>query len=428
MTKLKNSVAGAVVDRSFPYPGRPNTFAVSAVWAGGSWSPGEEPRFSLLRPTGARGTWTIRGVESGPTTTQSPTVILGSDGPVGAPRPGDLMVAEGAAVSLFKVLKSSEQSQRRLPARIGEWLALTNVKDLDSGILAVFHPKSSHPKPGDISELTVRDRKISVEVEEYATNWSDNSTLELTIAASAAPIKSFMDLLTPIRDFVLNAGQELFEGRVRPSIGRRPASVSDMFEPELALAPGSIKLSVSAPARRVLLPDVSPDRPLRLLVAALSAAQQGNSQRVLRLLESEVLSTDLFINALLDLSSRAMSVGGVSVGDNHSTRRVELGQRVKDSLLECLSKVSTRRLRRDGDLYALNTYRGWLKVSTYVDGEKEDWQLKYSTTLKDQIIGHVPRRVSVVFDTKTPVDVRVGRGDLIGISISERKTTGIIYP
>lgn len=406
------AVDGAIVIQPVT-GGRQGSLGIRSVWSGGAWQPGEHKMVRHFRARLPLGVWRIQAVEvlsrgSGTVLWLEPLTREASF------REGDVLVLGDGRYSVLEVQQTSLPTADLIPVELGRqhYHALFRRTN-GTQELFVFHESDAALDQGAVHPIWYRDQEYQVQLAGGRYH-GEVFPVEMIAQKDAVPITWMLKTLGPIRGFALDAGQEILFRRPRKRGGRRLGATYEYFEPQVMALPGSMHLSI-LPAEPVQIPlFISPDEPLRRLGKVLEEAASGNSEAMLRVLSEDLFSTDELLKKVRDIADTAIRVGGVKVRTPDSPDGFLINRTAHSTVVESISSLETRTLRRQGLMYALDTIRSWCRVlSEDNDGSSEDWTLRFDKGMTVMVEGKVPREVMVEFETQARQDVKRGTGYLI---------------
>ncbi|MCC6458051.1 MAG: hypothetical protein IT328_24060 [Caldilineaceae bacterium] len=328
-------------------------------------------------------------------------------------QPGDILVFGDGRYSALDVQISGIEINAPIAAQLGHERHSAVV--LDNRKVIVFHEP----------EATLSDRleqPLQISNQEYTAildrNFADQEDYSVEIYLNHQAVTTFrlVNTLTPLRDFALNAGQELLMLPARMSGGKFKQSTINTFEPTITANKGSVRLFLHPAKPRQIPLLVKPSEPLRIMVDALRAASEGDAKVVASLLTERFLGGEVLIERLKRVADVAAKHGDLIVRSSDNDREILVDRTVAATLVAGLEIAPERDEERTGTIYDLALSRYWLRLQCHHNDRTEEWTLSYTKDIDAQMHNlPLPRKVRVLFTTRTPPESVKGKGKIKSI-------------
>ena len=276
--------------------------------------------------------------------------------------------------------------------------------------LLVFHDPADDITAQDLRVIKSGARHYTAQFTYIGTSIA-RYTLEFKLSGKAVAARNIIDMLLPIRSFVLDASEEMCLDILRKK-GRRAKNESELFEPVITAKAASVRFRIH-PSSSPRTTKLETSRPLRLLCNVLQKANSGDKDGLHRALEANLKSVDdslRQVEAIVKMARRQK----LEFGATDAPKPITLGNRALSTIKSAETAVK-RTKKVQGDIYAVDLHRRWCRVSTSNTDPQEDWKLEFSEDLKESVGGEYPRRVEVEFETDTRPDMTSGKGLLLDI-------------
>jgi hypothetical protein len=243
--------------------------------------------------------------------------------------------------------------------------------------------------------------------------------MQVSLNGKSVSSARLLNTINPLRSFVLDVGQELlFQVQSTPH-RRRLAKTYSLFEPTVTAASGSLILLIH-PCRPLQLPlYVQPDEPLKLFVQVLRSAAYDSIDAITKPLLERLFSVDKLLRQVRQFVRGAGRDGEFSVSATDLRDKITFGQQIEEVIQDSIQTLETRELQRIGLLYGVDLVRGWCRVLSDINGEKEDWTIHFDKQWRNAVSGKIPREVMVVFLTQARPGMRRGTGSMVSIQEAE---------
>jgi hypothetical protein len=298
--------------------------------------------------------------------------------------------------------------------------AVAKVGQVSVNEIIVFHEPEAAIDRTASQPVWWRGKQYVAKVAEPELQIEFQYPVELYLNHHDISVRQVIETLHPIRAFAIDAGQEMLFREQRSPGGKRLSPTYQYFDPLITVDSGSVKLRVH-PARPSQMPlFLKTEEPLRLMVSVLAAASNGNAESVTRLLLESVFSVDELLKRVHMLANIAVRFGNFTLRSPDWPDGFQINKNTEAVVRNCLNRLETRTLERQGLLYGLDLIRHWCRILVQIDEDKEDWTLKFRENLAEYVRGNVPRPVIIVFETKSLPNMLRGTGTLLKIQQDER--------
>lgn len=404
---------GGIVDEAIKHPRLKGSLAVRATWTWVSVGPpSKNTIIHQIKDDMFVGAWKVIGMESHSKIPRELIVIVEPDELAQSMNRGDILVLGRGAVSKYVTNSINPRPESAEAVEVGHdrLRGILSPDILFGTALHVFHNPSDDVTDHDVGFVTSSKHTYNC-IFKYLITTIARYTLEFKLSGKAVPAKSIIDILAPLRDFILDASEEICLGIPRKR-GRRAEADSELFEPVVTAKAASVRFRLH-PSSSSRTRNLDTSKPFRLLSEVLRKANNGDGPGVLKALEESLKSVDESLKQVEAIIKTARKQK-LEFSATDAPTSISLGNRAI-SAIRSLETVEIRSKTVQGDIYAVDLHRKWCRVSTSDTDPQEDWKLSFSDDLKEKVRGKYPRRVEVEFDTYTRPVVISGSGTLLNI-------------
>lgn len=411
-------VDGGVVDSVSTWsPGGDNRRTVSGVWTGGRFTGATSMLVQQFRAGDLVGLWHATGALVQTPSTPSESAAAGTTALQLAPRASD----RGPEILRGDVLVFGEGRSATFnataPIPVTRPLALHTPAHEHHAVLlpgaernlVVFHRDLESMPAENPTIFMHRERRLDLRIAEFDRLTS--ASLEVVFEAATIALGRMTSVLPLVRDFILDAADELlFRDTRAPRGGRRHEMTYALYEPQFEAQPGSIRLILRPPTRDQIPLNALPDEVLSLLFESLRFAEAGDEQGLLNLLSARVLSVKTQLSRLQKIAGSAAINGDFLLRSSTSAEPVRVNARAFSTLRGAQRASAPRTLDRTGLVYAMDSLRFWCRL---LSDSGEDWTLRYEPALGDEMLAVFQKRASLRFMTSSTLEKPRGHGTIM---------------
>ena len=380
---------GGLVKEAIKSPRGEGLFAVRAVWTGISIDAHVKARpiIHQIKNDIFVGTWKLVGIESHSKVPREIVVILEPDDVTETIKSGDVLILGGGAVSKYGTNLIEPKPESTQAVEVGnDNLGGILAPDPQLGTeLLVFHSQADDITAQDLIVIKSLVKNYVGEFAYIGTTIA-RYTLEFRLSGKAVAARSVIDMLSPIRSFVLDASEEMCLDIPRKG-GRRAASESELFEPVITAKAASFRFRVH-PSSSSRTGHLETSKPLKLLSDVLKRANSGDMLGMRKALEENLKSVDESLKQIEAIVKTARKLK-VEFRATDARTPIALGNRALNTI-QSAETIKKRTEKVEGDIYAVDLHRGWCRVSTSDTSPQEDWKLDFADDLKDAVRGRYP--------------------------------------
>ena len=410
-------VDGGIIQSSVPLWGAPRRVAVQGIWSGGVWHQSTKTVLRQYRGTTLVGVWRIVGVDIPSRQNSDAALLLEPEGNVLPPHPGDVAVFGDGVFSVLPVVESNISLDSAVPVEFGTegYHGIALVKDGRLNYILIFHKEDSliENKPDQIMLWNGKLYTVIIGLPHF--NEAVSYLIQIYLNGKSVSASRLIKTINPLRSFILDAGQELLFQVQSASYHRRLAKTYSLFEPSVTAAHGSFKLLVH-PCRPFQLPlYVQPDEPLKLFIQILRATAYDSMDAITQPLLERVFSVDRLLKQVRRFIQGAAREGEFIISASDLREGMTFGLQTAEVIQESIQTLETREIERKGLLYGVDLVRGWCRILSETNGEKEDWTIHFDRQQRHAVSDNIPREVIVVFRTQARPGMRRGTGNMVSI-------------
>lgn len=405
-------VEGGLVTEVIPFPRGKGWIAIRAIWTGINWKPPLKVLIHHIRDDLFVGTWKVVGIEALSKFPREMIVVVEEDDSTYQISQGDILIFGRGAVSRYVAKSKSALPSTPIAVEIrnGEYKGILAPNPKWGTELILFHDVQDDINEKELSQATEHKKTYFFSCF-YINTAIGRFTIEFKLSGKAVSAKSVVDILQPVRGFVIGASEELCL-KIPRSRGRRAEKYTELFDPTITLKAASVRFR--------LHPSSSPDavgldtsKALRLLSQVLRAANDGDEAGVIGPLRENLKAVDESMRQIEAIVKVAIKQR-LEFNATDSIASVFLGNKALYTIREAEKRKFTHRIIQ-GDIYGLDDNRLWCRISTSNMDPQQDWKLTFSADLKDKVRGQIPRRVEAEFETDVSEGVTQGNGMLLSI-------------
>jgi len=402
---------GGLVNEAIKHPRGKGVIAVRAVWTNLAIDVNNKSHLLIhhIKNDMFVGTWCLLGLESHSMIPRETIVLLKPNEVTEEISQGDILILGRGAVSKYATNLIEPKPELTQAVEIGrdKLRGVLSPSALLGTELLAFHDPSDEITARDLEFVWSCDQHYKSEFAYIGTTIA-RYTLEFKLSGKAVTARSIIDVLSPIRSFVLDASEEMCLGLPRKK-GRRGEDESELFEPVVTAKAASVRFRVH-PSSSSRTKSLETSRPLKLLSELLRKANSGDSAGLRMELESNLKSVD---ESLKQIEAIVKSARRQRLEFSATDARIpiSLGNKAL-STIKSAETIYQRIEKARGAIYAVDLHRRWCRVST---DDKKDWRLGFFDDLEEDVRGNYPRRVEIEFETQTRPDLLLGRGRLLSI-------------
>ena len=250
---------GCLVNDVVKYPRGKDRVAIRAVWTGIAIDLGRktQPLIHQIKDGLFVGTWKVIGLESHSKVPRETIVIVEPDEVSETIGAGDVLVLGRGAVTKYATnqLNPKPESTRAVEVGIDKLRGILSPSTLLGTELLVFHSPADDISTKDLNVITSSSNSYVGEFA-YISTTIARFTLEFKLSGKAVAARSIIDMLSPIRSFLLDASEEIClviprkKGR-RAEEGERviraewsqlkPQAFDSVFTLPLLVVPGNLR-------------------------------------------------------------------------------------------------------------------------------------------------------------------------------------------
>ncbi len=404
-------VNGGLVQEVSKFPGRDIRYAVKGVWSGGEWKAENKFPVFQFRNHVPVDKWDTVGVEriSGKS---DMLLILKPTHEGSVLQPDDVVIfGEGHYTSL-QVKVPNFPDRRACAIEFGpsrsKAIALRTEGRVDH--IIVFHELGSPLSEEREQVFLWRKQEYTAEILAINDRPLSSYFVELTFKKSQSSIRKLVDILKPVSEFILDAGQEMFTNKPYTG-GRRRDDTYKLFEPSTTVLRGSVKIVLTP--QEIFIDDVNTDEPLRLLTEIFDVAVEGNPINFDTVPSLErVKSVDRLLRIASQIAEQTKDSKGLIINAPNLKNAITIDRAIYHTIRSSIDHPSSRVVRIIGTLESVDFIRNRCEI---VNREGDHWKLTFSDDQVEEVQGAVPRKVSVVFRTNAPKGTQKGVGELLEI-------------
>jgi hypothetical protein len=418
------TVDGGIIQSSVPLWGESRRVAVQGVWTGGVWHPSTKTILRQYRGTTLVGVWRIVGVDIPSRQYSDAVLLLEPEGNILPPQQDDIAVFGDGTFSRLPIRESEVTLSSATPVEFSteKYHGIAVVKDRRIDYILLLHKQDSliENRPDQIIFYDNKPYTVKIGLPHFSGEV--DYLIQVSLNGKIISTSRLINTLNPLRSFMLDSGQELlFQVQSTPH-RRRLAKTYSLFEPSVTATAGSLKLLIH-PCRPFQLPlYITPDEPLRLFIQILRTAAYGSMDAIAQPLLERVFSVDKLLKQVRQFIHGAGRGGEFTISATDLREEITFGQQIAEVIHDSIQTLETRELERKGLLYGVDLIRGWCRILTETDGEKEDWTLHFEKQWRETIKGEIPREVIVEFLTQARPGMKRGTGKLLSIQNTEETT------
>jgi len=412
------NINGGIVHRSIRFPRDTqldSTFAVQGIWTGGEWSPEKTSVVQQYKRQRKVAEWQLVGIDILNRSVSEPVLILKPLGQYDSLQAGDILVFGDGAYTELQVEHSDLKSAHSVAVEVSaeKYRGIAEVNDVGSmQRIIVFHGPGATIPSQNTQQIWRNQLEYSVTLRLDELRQQDYS-LELHMNHTPVVLNRLLKTLQPLRQFILDSGQELHSLAPSPG-GRRLKSTYTAFEPTITAERGSLRVFLHPATPEQLPLYVSPAYPLQLIASVFQAAADRKIDQVIGLLFGDFFTPEILLQRLIEVAEVATRHGTLSVREEGTETIVD--ETVLETLRASLESVPLRQEERTGQITAIETTRSWLRLRCQHNDKEEEWTLLYTADHRDQLVDRVIPRLSFVqFETRSMQDSARGRGRLRSI-------------
>jgi hypothetical protein len=405
---------GGLVNEVLEHPRGKGMFAVRAIWTGISVGVNLETKTIIhqIKHDLFVGTWKVVGIESHSKVPREIIVIVEPDDVTETIGPGDILILGRGAVSKYasNQIEPKPESSQVVEVGYDRLRGILSPSSMFGTQFLVFHNPADDITAEDLSIIRSSGERYRGDFAYIGTTIA-RYTLEFKLSGKAVAARSVIDILVPIRSFLLDASEEMCLDIPRKK-GRRAESDSELFEPLVMAKAASVRFRIH-PSASNRTRALETSRPLKLLSEVLRKANVGDTNGVRKALEESLKSVDESLKQVeaIIMSARRQKL---EFSATDAPTPITLGNRAL-STVKSIEAIQVRPKKVQGDIYAVDLRRRWCRVSTSETDPQEDWKLDFSDDLRDSVGGNYPRRVEVEFESQTRPGITSGKGLLLNI-------------
>jgi hypothetical protein len=405
---------GGIVSEAIKYPRGKGRLAVRAILTGININSNLNTKTIIRQIKGDLfvGTWNVVGIEGHSKVPREIIVVVEADEASQTINPGDILILGRGAVSKYatNLIEPKPHSLQAVIVGSDELRGLLFPDPLFGTALLVFHNPADDIMARDLSLIRTSTNTYITEFL-YISTCIARYTLEFKLSGKAVAARSIIELLSPIRRFVLDASEEICLDIPRKK-GRRAEEESELFEPLIIAKAASVRFRVH-PSSSSRTQDLNTSKPLRLLNEIIHKANAGDGRGVLKALQENLKSVAESLKLVEDIVKTAKK-HKLEFSSTDAPVPIALGNKALSAIRSAKAQ-EIRSKKVQGDIYAVDLHRRWCRVSTSDTDPPEDWKLDFTEDLEEKVEGKYPRRVNVEFETFARPGIISGKGRLLSI-------------
>lgn len=343
---------------------------VMGQWASFSYNPGYKYTLKQYREEVMIGTWRIKSVASLAGAKKYDTAITVVPEIDNATiEPGDIIAQEGVDLEFWDIGNEISSPVIGNSESYPDVLKVI-IYNIDGGVTAAIATTSSYKFNSDKDiDFKYRGKKIQLSLIQKSSNITPERPFEVKIKSNVVSLRTFINTMNPIRSFILDAGEEQFY-----SVSKRARKKLSVFEPNLALKAGSIRIMLSPVETEEMELFSKPDQPYILLYKAMKFAERQNMLSLLQMLGARFYDVKRYLSHLLAFSR--IYKGETSLEFILGEDRIEITHNSFETIQAAIATIKEREITITGMPYAIDTKRHWFKVID--ETSQVDWKFFYT--------------------------------------------------